>query len=491
MRPTTSPARPAGSPARPAGSVRPARPARTLAAAIVAGTLAAAGGAAADWTNMGGNAGRNALSPALGPVEPTVRWSGGAASLIAWHPVIAGDVVYVVRQSGFPPDGEPDGSPIIAYDLATGEELWSVDLPYQSGDWTTWIAGVSNGQVYASRSGNGASVSDPLVALDAATGAVVWESEALIDAGAYDGVVFAADGDPIVGSFTTITRIDAETGDTVWQVSRSCSVSGACGVALHGDRVYAVDAVPGGHAVRAFDLATGATGPQGPTMPGFTMQNTPMVAPDGTIHVSRTQNDPAVDFFYAFADEGELIREKWSVPAAWTTRAEHGVGPDGSVYMMAPGDELVRLDPADGTILDSTGPLPGFGSPRMVIDAAGRVYLSNGAFPTGRLYAFTAGLDPLWDVAVTNVNIGGPALAADGTLVIVGNGTQVIAFEGGGAAGCVGDVDGDGSTGLDDLVALLAAWGPCGDPCPSDLDGDGSTDLDDLVSLLADWDCGG
>jgi hypothetical protein len=465
---------------------------RALLGAAAGSLLTEVAAAAADWTNLGGNAGRNALSDAIGPAAPDVRWSGGDTSLIAWHPVIDADTVYVVRQTGFPPAGEPDGSPIFAYDLATGAERWRTDLPFQSGDWTTWIAGVSHGQVYASRSGNGASVSDPLVALDAATGDIVWTSDALIDAGAYDGVVFAPDGDPIVGSFTTITRIDAATGDTVWQVDRACSVSGNCGVALHEDRIYAVDVVGGGQAVRRFDLATGAAGPQGPTMPGFTLQNTPMVAPDGTIYVARTQNNPDVDFFYAFGDEGSLIREKWNVPAAWNTRAEHGVGPDGSVYMMAPGNEFVRLDPADGSVLDSAGVLPGFSSPRMAIGADGRVYLSNGAFATGRLYAFEADLQPLWDVPVTNINIGGPALAADGTLLVVGNGTQVIAFTGGDTGSpCAGDVDGDGATGLTDLLAVLGGWGPCGAACPADLDGDGAVELDDLLAVLSDWNCAG
>ena len=39
---------------------------------------------------------------------------------------------------------------------AVAAELWAVDLPYNAGDWTTWVAGTSAGHVYASRSGNGA-----------------------------------------------------------------------------------------------------------------------------------------------------------------------------------------------------------------------------------------------------------------------------------------------------------------------------------------------
>ncbi len=53
-----------------------------------------------------------------------------------------------------------------------------------------------------------------------------------------------------------------------------------------------------------------------------------------------------------------------------------------------------------------------------------------------------------------------------------------------------GDLDGDGIVGIDDFVALLAAWGPCPklpNPCPGDLDGDGTVGIEDFLMLLANW----
>ncbi|MCZ6542666.1 MAG: hypothetical protein O6768_03285 [Planctomycetota bacterium] len=53
-----------------------------------------------------------------------------------------------------------------------------------------------------------------------------------------------------------------------------------------------------------------------------------------------------------------------------------------------------------------------------------------------------------------------------------------------------GDLDGDGTVGILDLLALLAAWGPCPDPpapCPADLDGDENVGILDLLALLANW----
>ena len=51
---------------------------------------------------------------------------------------------------------------------------------------------------------------------------------------------------------------------------------------------------------------------------------------------------------------------------------------------------------------------------------------------------------------------------------------------------CSGDVDGSGDVGFDDVLLILAAWGPC-EGCPEDLDGDDDVDFDDLLIALAGW----
>ncbi len=54
----------------------------------------------------------------------------------------------------------------------------------------------------------------------------------------------------------------------------------------------------------------------------------------------------------------------------------------------------------------------------------------------------------------------------------------------------LGDLDGDGSVGVPDLLILLGNWGPCPDPpttCPTDLDGDGNIGVVDLLILLGNW----
>ncbi len=382
---------------------------------------------AQDWTNAGGNGGRNGATQHVGPEDPTLLWTGGKPSIIAWQPVTEGGRVFLVRQTGFIPSGVPNEAPVVAMDIETGAELWVQNIPYNAGEWTTWVAGVSNGQVYASRGGNGASSEAPLYALDAASGGVVWTSNDLIDAGAYDGVVFAPNGDPIIASFTKIWRISAADGSTVWSANRTCSVSGNCGGAIHGGSLYVTDVAPGGHVLKRFDLASGAFLYASPLMPGFLVQNSPMVGPDGTVYFNRVQNNPLTDFFYAFEDTGAGFVEKWNVPAGYNTGVEYTVGPDGSVYMMGVGGVLQRLDPATGAVIDAF-PLGADNSVRMATDAVGRVYVSNGEFSTGEFYCFEADLTLRWSEAVQNINIGGPALGRDGTLVVAGIGGDVRAY---------------------------------------------------------------
>ncbi len=60
---------------------------------------------------------------------------------------------------------------------------------------------------------------------------------------------------------------------------------------------------------------------------------------------------------------------------------------------------------------------------------------------------------------------------------------------------CPGDVDFDESVDINDLLALLSAWGPCPPPpdppplvpCPADGNCEGNVDIQDLLTLLMNW----
>ncbi|MBM3961815.1 MAG: PQQ-like beta-propeller repeat protein, partial [Planctomycetes bacterium] len=251
-----------------------------------------------------------------------------------------------------------------------------------------------------------------------------------------------------VASFQSIWRIRATDGATVWTANRQGSVSGQCGAARFGNAVYVADSVVGGQVIKRFDLATGAFQYQSPTMPGLLNQHQPMVGPDGTVYLNRASNSPGLDFFYAFTDTGAALTQRWAVPSGVGVAGEFACGADGSVYMLQPGDLLTRLDALTGAVLDTYAvPLGSNGySPRIAVDGDGRVFVANGAFPNGALLAFDRDLTLRWQVAVPNVNQGGPAIAADGTLVVAGVGNDLRAYRtpspwsnlGGGIAGALG-----------------------------------------------------
>lgn len=57
-------------------------------------------------------------------------------------------------------------------------------------------------------------------------------------------------------------------------------------------------------------------------------------------------------------------------------------------------------------------------------------------------------------------------------------------FDGDSPTTCLGDLNGDGQIGLDDLLQLLSRWGESG---AADLDGNGTVNSDDLTHMLSRW----
>jgi hypothetical protein len=53
---------------------------------------------------------------------------------------------------------------------------------------------------------------------------------------------------------------------------------------------------------------------------------------------------------------------------------------------------------------------------------------------------------------------------------------------------CPADVDADGAVDVQDLVAVILAWGACAaGPCPADVNGDSDVDVQDLVLVVLSW----
>ena len=78
--------------------------------------------------------------------------------------------------------------------------------------------------------------------------------------------------------------------------------------------------------------------------------------------------------------------------------------------------------------------------------------------------------DGLIDVAQVVLD---PALDADGSGVLD-------------VCEAMGDLNGDGIRGVDDLATILEQWGPCVG-CPADLDDDGAVTVLDVLRMLGSW----
>ena len=180
----------------------------------------------------------------------------------------------------------------------------------------------------------------------------------------------------------------------------------------------------------------------------------------------------------------------------------HGISDDGSVI-------LVEWDGAASTWSPGTGATPiGQGSiiaswigiPTDIADD-GRIvgfdYLPGGA-PLRRAWVTDLESGQLITLLSLIMDGGGTvpptaslevcqAISADGTL-ICGHGISgdawIVRIDDGST--CDGDIDEDGEVGFQDLVAMLASWGPCAG-CAADINGDGEVTFQDLVGLLAAW----
>ncbi len=449
-----------------------------IAAATVA--LGAAGALADDWnTGVGGNPMRNSLSRELGPTAPTVLWHDSLPAQVAQQAVTEGNLVVMARITSL--SDTLNGTTIVAHDLTTGAIRWMRQLPidYPATDWRSRVSAMRDGRVYATRAGN--TNASYLYALSQVNGNTLWRSQDLVDESSTESLAFTADGDIIAGNFNRLLRVSAADGTTMWTVPRTCPTTDGCSAAVFGQRVYIWEASVNGPMVTGFDAATGNRRYSTPGIGGgFVEQLGVLVGPDGTVYAPRTQNNPITDFFVAFTDTGTGFLEKWRVPLGYVPFASHAVGPDGSVYTYSPAREILRLDPLTGEVVNRSAVIQSdFHQPRIAVGADGLIYYTNGGFSQGRLYSFNADLTPRWTVNVPNVNVGGPALGLDGTLVVCGVGTNVQAFRT--ARSCPCDWNHSGALNSQDFFDFLTSFFAGS----ADFNMDGVTNSQDFFDFLA------
>jgi outer membrane protein assembly factor BamB len=398
---------------------------------LLLGFLTSLNTSAQNWSvSTGGNSFRNGSSNEYGPTGENLLWSGGMPSTIARSPV--SDSIYLATVRISNTSDVLNGSRIVMMDIRNGDTLWTKNLPvdFPNLDWRNRISAIRNGVVYASRSGN--SNAAYLYALDAADGSVIWKSDSLIDESSVEGLNFLENGDLIVGNINSVMRLNKVDGTTVWQTYRLSYGDGA-ELAVYGSKIYGIINDLAQLKVAAFDTSDGQLLYKTEAIDnGLVQQQALFLGNDGTIYLPRSQNNPITDSLYSFTDNGAGFTQNWSVPIHYIPFSSSGIGLDGSVYSYSRSGKVIRIDPITGTITDSSQViLYGNASyPRMTIDAAGRVFVTNGGFSDGNFYSFNADLSLRWQTAIPNVYIGGPIIGWEGTLVICGTGMNIRAYKG-------------------------------------------------------------
>ncbi len=403
---------------------------------------------------VGGNTARNCLATINGPQQNNILWEGGLYAKRGYQTFIEGDIVVASRRHNY--NDILHGAKIVAHDLHTGDTLWTMELPVINEDIEQFsqVKGINGGQVYASRSG-GPSNQSILYALDATNGLIIWQSNAEITQTFSEDVSFAPNGDIIVGNFGNVIRIEKNSGSTLWSTNRSSPTTDGSAVVVSNSKVYGWEATADGPRISAFDLESGdfLYGSDA-IAPGWVQQTGLMAGPDGRIYAPRVQNNPDTDYFVSLTDNGTEIKPNWSVEYGYALWASYGVGPDGTVYTYDRDRHVIRLDPANGDILNTSiefcSEYPA--GPKMAIGSDGVIYLTNGKYGESKLFSFNPDLSLRWSEDYGTTVIEGPSIAYDGTMIVCAGNYLFKAYEAENPAQLIADFSVDSLEGIAPLT---------------------------------------
>lgn len=384
--------------------------------------------AMAAWPTAGGNSLHNGQGSTHGPDAPEVLWQGTTfhtlfgCQIYVWNGYMATMRFQTLNYS-----------PVVVYDLETGEELWDLDLSGPNS--RTMPIGFRDGRLYLVNYQE-SSAGDTIYAYDPASGAQLWKAETLARFGIAHMLSFTEEGDFVIPANEYIFRIDHLTGETVWLTPRFIPNTGADHLCVAGDRIYGFEGfLNTAKTLVAYDTATGARLYETPPLPGDGDQEVPLMADDqGRVYVIRD----GTGLIRAYLDTGEAFEFLWTAPTATAaggigSTGNFGVGPDGSLYFVGPsGNTLVRLDPETGATLAESPVLAENMDPRITIAPDGTLYVTDGTASGGKLHALTPDLSILWQENFPYNYYSGPALGYDGYLAMTGNGTNLVVYRTGG-----------------------------------------------------------
>ncbi len=365
-----------------------------------------------NWTTVGGNNQRNGLSKIVGPdsvVSPA--WTVTSSSSVWGNSVFTYGDKFVTSRVVLSPSYI---ATIECRSLTDGGLLWDKQITATS---KMYAVGFSEFAVYAHDYS-----SDSLYALSPADGSVLWSVyEDMFGGNA--GVLFACNGDPVVRG----KRLDKYTGTTLWDYNYIVPVSPNAGYAAYDNTFYHYKgAINTDKTVFALDMETGDFEYESAALAGDADQELPLtIGNDGTVYICRDGGN-----LIALRDDGSGLTVKWEYdPVGTNLTGNFGSDSAGNVYIID-ADAVKLLSRDNGRVLDSSDISIPFGyNPTISVDGEGRVYICNSLDTGGKYYCFSPDLQTLiWELPVPYNYYCGPALAKDGTMIIIGSGTEIRAF---------------------------------------------------------------
>ncbi|MEN8123396.1 MAG: T9SS type A sorting domain-containing protein, partial [Bacteroidota bacterium] len=218
-------------------------------------------------------------------------------------------------------------------------------------------------------------------------------------------------------------------GTTIWEVPRDFgSSSDGNAPNVYGDKIYLWAQSAQGMYIKALDINTGNILYDSPLLvsPGFQQMGF-MVGSDGTIYAG-TVRGMGSDKMYALQDDGSQITILWEKPMGYCLWGNHLEGSDGSIYMLNPNEEIERLDPTTGDVINTSSSVS-LGDGGLMINMAagadGSIYVLGNDWPNSKIWFFTADLQELWS---ENLSGGRGIVVAEDIVFVNGKNTQMKAY---------------------------------------------------------------
>jgi len=381
------------------------------------------GGGNAEWTHRGGNAQHSLPNPALG-ASLTRVWTANIGAgdsrknRITADPVVAGGRIYAM-----------DAQAHVTATSTGGATLWAADLTPsadRAGDASGGGLAYADGRLYAT-TGFG-----ELVAMDAATGAVVWRQQ--FDAAVGGAPAVSAGHVFVVARDASAWAMRASDGKVAWTIPGAPAAAGVMGVsAPASDGTTAVFPFAGGQ-MTAADVATGE-GRWTSFVAGSRLGR-------AFASVADLTGDPVIagGTVYAGSAAGRLAAVDLATGQRLWAADEGAVSPvavaGGAVFLVSDEARLMRLDAATGKTVWAVD-LPYYEPTRK--DKRRRdIFVNYGpVLAGGRLVVASSdgtirSFDPASGAQLAQVDLPGGAasapVVAGGTLYVVSRGGQLHAF---------------------------------------------------------------